>query len=92
MNLKITSYNNFCNVKGVLNKDTVQIFLNELYMIVTQVNSLTLSFEGLESIDRAGVKALAQLHNEFVRQQKQFSVIGLGSDEVYAHFKSKNAA
>lgn len=92
MNLKITSYNNFCNVKGVLDKESVQTFKNELYYLVGQVNSLTLSFEGLDRIDRDGLKALAQIHNEFIRQQKQFSVIGLGSDEIYAHFKSKPAA
>lgn len=92
MNIRISSYNNFCKVKGVLNKDNVSVFLSELYQLLTQVNSLTLSLEGLESIDRQGIKALAQLHNEFIRQQKQLSVIGLGTDEVYAHFRSHNAA
>lgn len=92
MNIKISSYNNYCKVKGVLDKNNVNIFLSELYRVVTQVNSLTLSLEGLESIDRHGIKALAQLHNEFIRQQKQFSVIGLGSDEIHAHFRSHNAA
>ena len=92
MNIRISSYNNYCTVKGVLDKSNVKVFLSELYHLITQVDSLTLSLEGLESIDRHGVQALAQLHNEFVRQQKQFSVVGNRTDMVYAHFKANTAA
>lgn len=92
MNLKITSYNNFCKVKGDLTKGTVKLFLKELYTIVSHSSTLTLSLEGIEEIDRHGIRALAQLHNEFIRQNKQLSVIGLGSDEVYNHFKTRKIA
>lgn len=92
MNLEISSYNNQFKIKGVLNRKNVNQFTNEFKNIFEKFNSLTLSIEGLTSIDRYGVNALAQLHNESITKRKSLSIIGLGCDDLYEHFKSEEHA
>lgn len=92
MNLEITSYNNQFKIKGVLNRQNINVFTNEFKGIFDKFNSLTLSIEGLTSIDRYGVNALAQLHNESITRHKSLSIIGMGCDDLYEHFKSEEAA
>ena len=92
MNLEITNYNNQFKIKGVLNRQNVNEFTNVFKDIFETFNSLTLSIEGLTSIDRYGVTALAQLHNESISRNKSLSIIGMGCDDLYEHFKSEEAA
>ena len=92
MNIEITSYNNQFKLKGILNRQNVNVFNSEFKGIFDKFNSLTLSIEGLTSIDRYGVNALAQLHNESIARQKNFSIVGLGCDDLYEHFKSEETA
>ncbi|MEZ4793349.1 MAG: hypothetical protein R2783_07780 [Gelidibacter sp.] len=92
MNLEITSYNNQFKIKGVLNRQNVTVFAKEFKDIFEKFNSLTLSIEGLTSIDRYGVNALAQLHNESISRGKSLSIIGMGCDDLYEHFKSEETA
>ncbi|WP_228850375.1 STAS domain-containing protein [Aegicerativicinus sediminis] len=92
MNLKITNYNNFCTVKGVLDKTHVPFFLDKLRDILFEVDSLTMSLEGLDHIDAYGMKALNQIHNEFIKYKKHLSIIGLRGNGVYRHFKKHTAA
>ena len=68
------------------------VFQNEFKNIFDKFSSLTLSIEDLESIDTYGVNALAQLHNESITKHKNLSIIGLGCDDLYEHFKSESAA
>ena len=89
MNLEISSYNNQFKIKGVLNRHNIKVFSNEFNGIFEKFNSLTLSIEGLTSIDRYGVNALAQLHNESINKGKSLSIIGLGCNDLYEHFKSE---
>ncbi|MGJ8591020.1 MAG: hypothetical protein ACSHXF_00640 [Aquaticitalea sp.] len=92
MNIEITSYNNQFKIKGILNRQNVNVFNSEFKNIFEKFNSLTLSIEGLTSIDRYGVNALAQLHNESIVKQKNLSIIGMGCDDLYEHFKSEEVA
>ena len=92
MNLEITNYNNQFKITGVLNRQNVHLFNSEFKNIFDKVNSLTLSIEGLTSIDRYGVNALAQLHNESITKRKSLSIIGMGCDDLYEHFKSEETA
>ena len=92
MNIEITSYNNQFKIKGVLNRQNVNVFNSEFKNIFEKFNSLILSIEGLTSIDRYGVNALAQLHNESITKQKGLSIIGMGCDDLYEHFKSEESA
>jgi len=92
MNIEITSYNNQFTIKGVLNRQNVNVFNSEFKNIFDKFNSLTLRIEGLTSIDRYGVNALARLHNESISRHKSLSIIGMGCDDLYEHFKSEETA
>lgn len=92
MNLEITNKNNVFQVAGTLNKFNVHQFKNEFLNIFEKQNSLIISIENVTSIDRSGVNALAQLHNEALSKHKKLSIIGMGSDDLYEHFKSEEPA
>ncbi len=92
MDLRITSCNNFFKLKGVLNKSNVGIFQNEFQDVFEKFNKLTISIEGLESVDRYGVNALTDLHEQSIKFNKQLSIVGLGCKELYDHFKTNEAA
>ncbi|HZH88246.1 MAG TPA: hypothetical protein VFD78_03615 [Chitinophagaceae bacterium] len=92
MSLTITNYNNFYKVTGVLNRQSVAIFQEEFQDVFEKLTSVTISIEGLQSIDRDGVNTLAKLHNESIALKKQLSIIGFGCKELYDHFKSNDAA
>jgi anti-anti-sigma regulatory factor len=92
MDLKITNYNNFFKVTGILNRQSVHVFQNAFQDIFEKVSQLTISLEDLESIDSFGVAALAKLHNESLLKNKQVAIIGFGCQDLYQHFKSNDAA
>jgi ABC-type transporter Mla MlaB component len=92
MELEITSYNNFFKLKGILNKRSLSVFQNEFKNIFEKVNTITISIENIEWMDKYGVNALATLHNESIAKNKSLSIIGLGCKDLYEHFKTENAA
>ncbi len=92
MELTITNYNTFFKVKGILNKKSVQQFQETFRNIFEELDSLTISIEGLESVDRHGVNALAKLHNESLTKNKSLSIIGYGCKDLFDYFKSEEAA
>ncbi|SEP98195.1 STAS domain-containing protein [Hyunsoonleella jejuensis] len=92
MDLRITSCNNFFKLKGILNKNNVAVFQSQFQEAFKNFNSLTISVEGLESVDRHGVNALADLHNQSIKNNIQLSIVGLGCKELYDHFKTTETA
>ncbi len=92
MDLRITSCNNFFKLKGILNKTNVDVFESEFQEAFKRFNALTISVEGLESVDKHGVNALADLHNQSIENNIQLSIVGLGCKELYDHFKTNEAA
>ncbi|MDN3491235.1 STAS domain-containing protein [Winogradskyella bathintestinalis] len=91
MDLQISSYNNRFQLKGTLNKMNLKTFNAHFANIFDKLDSVLLDIEQVNSIDRAGVMALAQLHNESISKSKRLSIIGLGCKELYQHFKSEEA-
>lgn len=92
MDLKITNCNNFFKIKGSLNKKTLNVFYNEFKDIFERVNALTISIEDIDTMDKYGVNAIAALHDEAVAKKKSMAIIGLGSKDLYDHFKTQVAA
>ena len=89
MDLEITNSNNFFKVKGSLDRKNIHLFKSKFRNIFEKTNAITISIEDLKSIDRYGVTAIAQLHNESILKQKRLSIIGLGCQDLYNHFKTK---
>lgn len=89
MDLQITNYNNRFQIKGTLNKLNLKTFEAHFANIFDKLDDILLDIEQVKSIDRAGVMALAKLHNESITKSKRLSIIGLGCKELYEHFKSE---
>ncbi|MBP0903571.1 STAS domain-containing protein [Mariniflexile gromovii] len=92
MDLKISNCNNFFKIKGTLNKNNLGIFKSEFKNIFDKQQSITISIEEVESMDRFGVNALNDLHKEAIAKHKNLSIIGLGCKDLYNHFKTEIAA
>ncbi|WP_204344103.1 STAS domain-containing protein [Psychroserpens algicola] len=92
MNLEITHANNFFKVKGALDRHNIHVFKKQFRNVFESANVITVSIEHLTSIDRYGVSAIAQLHNEALVKNKRLSIIGLGHSSLYNHFKTEEAA
>ncbi|WP_299105581.1 hypothetical protein [uncultured Winogradskyella sp.] len=89
MDLEITNSNNRYQVKGTLNKVNLKTFNLYFANIFDKLDEVLLDIEGVRSIDRAGVMALARLHNESITKSKILSITGLGCKELYQHFKTE---
>jgi len=92
MNLKITNSNTFFKIKGILDRNNLNLFYNEFENIFERLNTLTISIEEVEWMDQDGVNAIAALHNEAILKNKKLSIIGLGCKDLYEHFKYKTTA
>lgn len=92
MDLKITNYNNFYSLKGILNRNNIHIFQNEFRYIFDKANDIIINIEGVEFIDRYGVNAFVKLHNDSILKNKKLAIIGFGCKDLYDHFKSETAA
>lgn len=92
MILEITQINDFYKIKGSLTRKNLPIFMDTFQNIFDKIDALIISLEGLEGIDREGVKAIVNLHNESLTRQKKLSIIGSGCDALYNHFKGHDAA
>ncbi|MGB3607094.1 MAG: hypothetical protein WA775_05455 [Psychroserpens sp.] len=88
MNLEITQANNFFKVKGALHRRNVHVFTKEFQHVFERANAITVSIENLISIDRHGIKAIAQLNDEALSKNKRLSIIGSGPSSLYHHFKT----
>lgn len=89
MDLEITNYNNRFQIKGTLNKLNLKTFNAHFSNIFDKLDDILLDIEQVSSIDRAGVMALAKLHNESITKSKRLSIIGFGCKELYHHFKAE---
>ena len=89
MDLEITNNNNHYHVTGTLNKLNLRTFNLYFANIFDKSDEVLLDIEGVKSIDRAGVMALARLHNESITKSKILSITGLGCKELYQHFKTE---
>jgi anti-anti-sigma regulatory factor len=88
MDLEITNYNNRFQIKGSLSKLNLKTFNEYFSNIFDKLDDIHINIESVESIDRAGVMALARLHNESIVKSKKLSIIGCGCKELYQHFKA----
>ena len=91
MILKISSYNNFFKIKGILNKQSIHQFNEAFSKILDLNNEVILNLEGLERIDHFGLNAIAKLHNDAISKNKKLSIIG-SNNNLLEYFKSEDAA
>lgn len=89
MHFTIDNSSNFFQLTGNLNKTNAEAFENELGQALKSVDKLTINIENLDSIDRFGVKAFTNLHEQSIKENKELSIVGMGCKELYDHFKTQ---
>ena len=92
MVLEILNEHDFFKVKGNLTRKSLPLFRDAFRNIFDKLDNVIISIEDLDGIDRYGVNAIAQLHNEAIKRDKKLSIIGLGNKEVFDHFSTNDAA
>ena len=92
MVLEITNCENCYKLKGQLTRLSLPIFIKTFQNIFDLQDELVLNIEGVSSIDRQGVSAIAQLHNQSITKNKKFAIIGYGNRDLYDEFRGDNAA
>lgn len=92
MELRITNCNNFFKIRGILNKQSLALFQEEFENIFDRMDYLTVSIEGVESMDRHGITAITKLHEEALNKNKRLSIIGYGCKNLLEEFKATAAA
>ena len=92
MVLKIRYNNNRYLIEGDLNHKTLQEFNQTFQSVFSNNDEVIINIEGLKSIDRHGVNAIAKLHNEALINGKKLFIIGLDKKEVIEEMKGTDAA
>ncbi|OUR98376.1 hypothetical protein A9Q86_15120 [Flavobacteriales bacterium 33_180_T64] len=92
MTLEITHANNFFKIKGALDRYNIHVFKKRFRNVFDKTNLITVNIENLTSIDRYGVCAIAQLHNEALVRNKRLSIIGMEQSSLSNNFNSDEAA
>lgn len=89
MNLIIKQKNNHFELTGFLTRQNLPRFQRRFQDIFQKHSEVKVNIEGLKSIDHFGVMALAKLHNHALAKDKEFSIIGYGSKDLYEEFQSE---
>ena len=92
MVLEITHCDNCFNLKGQLTRISLPVFIKTFHNIFERQDELVLNIEEVNAIDRQGVRAIAQLHNQSINKNKKFVIVGYGNRDLYQEFSNDNAA
>ena len=92
MLLKIENHNNRYFIKGDLNYNTLQEFEKTFLSVFKDYDEITIDIDGLKSIDRHGVNAIARLHNEAVLSGKLLTIIGHSGSQLNPQPENTDAA
>lgn len=88
MELIIKNNHNYFEIKGILVKYNVHLFQSKFQDIFDERDYLTLNITNLKRIDSFGINAIARIHNDAITKRKRFTIIGLGNNELFNHFKT----
>lgn len=92
MLLEITNNKDYFKIIGNLNEDNLHIFENTFQNIFEKLDRIVINIEGLNKIDRSGVQAIANLHNQSILKKKKLSLIGLINPDKYNSLDQNDAA
>ena len=92
MSLQITQESNKFYLKGELNSQTTESFIDRFEYNIGNQNNIIINIDNLNEIDKFGIEAIKNLRNFALKYNKKFSIIGRGARDIYDHFNYFNVA
>lgn len=92
MALKIIEKKGNFLIKGKITGYNVQAMKHHFEYILRKRNRLTINISDVTEINSDGLLAMNKMYNYALLTQKLFTIIGKGSEEIYAYFKQQNIA
>ncbi|MBL4644117.1 MAG: anti-sigma factor antagonist [Flavobacteriaceae bacterium] len=92
MALQITEKKGNFYIQGEITCDNVQALKLHFEYVLRKRKYVTINISDVTEIDSEGVVALTQMYHYALLTKKIFTIIGVGSKEMYEHFKNQNIA
>jgi ABC-type transporter Mla MlaB component len=92
MSLKITHNEKAFSVEGKINASTASYVKTHFNLMLNTLNDLTIDISHVSEIDSNGVSAFQSIYNNAIAWQKPFSIIGLGSADIYEELRLNQVA
>ncbi len=92
MALQITEKKGNFYIQGKITCDNVQALKLHFEYVLRKRKYVTINISDVSEIDTEGVVALTQMYHYSLLTKKIFTIIGVGSKEMYEHFRNQNIA
>jgi anti-anti-sigma regulatory factor len=92
MALKITRNKKAFTVEGQINASTASYFKTHFILTLNAISDLTIDISKVSEIDSNGMTAFKTIYNSAKSWEKPFSIIGLGSQDIYEELKCNMVA
>jgi len=79
-------------IQGKITSDNVFAMKLHIEYILEKRKYVTIDITKLTEIDIDGIFALTKIHQHALRTNKIFTIIGVGSKDMYDHFNNQNIA
>ncbi|WP_370226493.1 STAS domain-containing protein [Mesoflavibacter sp.] len=89
MALTITRDKTLFEIVGRIDTSTVKSFETHLKLMLTNLEDLTLNIDKVSKIDASGMKAIRNLYDNAISNNKKLCITGLGCKEIYEELRSK---
>ncbi len=92
MALQITEKKGNFYIQGKITCDNVQALKLHFEYILRKRKYVTINISDVSEIDSEGVVALTQMYHYSLLSKKIFTIVGVGSKDMYDHFRNQNIA
>ncbi len=92
MALKISENKGTLYLKGSINTTTTQSFIMHVKYHIEKNEHVILNIDNVKEIDSDGLRAIKTLWKSSLNENKNFSISGYGSKDIYDDFYSESIA
>jgi len=92
MALQITEKKGNFYIQGKITCDNVQALKLHFEYILRKRKYVTINISDVAEIDSEGVVAITQMYKYSLLSKKIFTIVGVGSKDMYDHFRNQNIA
>lgn len=79
-------------VQGKIVGKNVKALQAHFEYVLENKEQVTININNVDEIDFEGVCALTEIYKKALLSKKDFTIVGIGSKDMYDHFRSQNIA